>query len=113
MIKLGLIVFVCIAFMGCASNTIYQWGDYENLLYKRYTKPGSVTPQEEITELENHLQKTYAKEKIPPPGMHAHLGFLYITSGQYDRAIEHFNVEKKLFPESSHFIDGLIDRMKK
>jgi hypothetical protein len=99
--------------MGCAPHTLYQWGEYEDFLYKRYNKPGSVSTQEEILSLENHLDRTYAKKLLPPPGLHGHLGYLYISDGQYSRAIEHFNVEKKLFPESSHFIDGLLDRMKK
>jgi len=99
--------------MGCASSTLYQWGDYENYLYKRYNKPGSLSTQEEIILIENQLEQTYSKERMPPPGLHAHLGYLYITDGQSVRAIEHFNVEKKLFPESKFFIDGLIERMKK
>jgi len=105
-------VLCCFA-MGCAPSTIYQWGDYEQFLYKRYLKPGSVTTQEEITSIENHLEQVYSKKLLPPPGLHAHLGYLYITDGQQSRAIEHFNVEKKLFPESIHFIDGLMNRMKK
>jgi len=106
-------VVVCFLFMGCAPNTLYQWGDYEHYLYNRYNKPGSVTTQEEINAIENQLAQTYSQDRMPPPGLHAHLGYLYITDGQRDRAIEHFNVEKKLFPESSHFINGLIERMAK
>lgn len=99
--------------MGCSTPTLYQWGKYEDFLYKRYVKPGSVSPQEEISALEIQLEKTYSKELLPPPGLHAHLGYLYISDGQYSRAMEHFLVEKKLFPASEHFIDGLIKRMKK
>jgi len=107
-----LLILFCLV-MGCAPASLYQWGEYEDFLYKRYNKPGSVTTQEEILSLENHLEQTYSKKLLPPPGYHAHLGFLYISDGQYSRAIEHFNVEKKLFPESTHFINGLIERMKK
>jgi hypothetical protein len=110
---IGLISIACLLFMGCSPSTIYQWGDYEDFLYKRYNKPGSITTQEEINTIENQLAQTYSNEQMPPPGLHAHLGYLYISDGQRDRAIEHFNVEKKLFPESTHFIDGLIERMTK
>jgi len=106
-------IFICFFFMGCASTSLYQWGNYENFLYKRYIKPGSLQTEEEINALENHLAQTYSKEATPPPGMHAHLGYLYASDGQSSRAFEHFNAEKKLFPESAHFIDGLIERMKK
>ncbi|ETR73358.1 MAG: lipoprotein [Candidatus Magnetoglobus multicellularis str. Araruama] len=94
---LGMLLLISFITMGCAPSALYQWGDYENFLYKRYLKPGSVTAQEEILTLENHLAQTYAQEKLPPPGYHAHLAYLYITEGQYDRAYEHFNVEKNYF----------------
>jgi len=99
--------------MGCAPSTLYQWGEYENYLYKRYNKPGSVSAQEEIIQIENQLEQTYSNDRMPPPGLHAHLGYLYISDGQSSRALEQFNAEKKLFPESKKFIDGLIKRMKK
>jgi hypothetical protein len=104
-------VLISLIAIGCSSNTLYNWGEYENFLYQRYVKPGKITPQQEITELEAHLEQTYAKELLPPPGLHAHLGYLYINDGQYDRAVEHFNIEKKLFPESSTFIDGILKRI--
>jgi len=107
------LIAACIAAMGCASNTMYNWGPYENFLYQRYLKPGKIPPEQEITELEAHLEQTYAQEKLPPPGLHAHLGYLYIIDGQNARAVEHFSMEKKLFPESSDFIDNLLKRMKR
>jgi len=72
-----------------------------------------MSTREEIMLLENQLQKTYSETQIPPPGLHVHLGYLYSEDGQFSRALEHFNIEKKRFPESTHFIDGLITRMKK
>ncbi|MBF0452335.1 MAG: DUF4810 domain-containing protein [Candidatus Magnetomorum sp.] len=109
--RLSLILLISIVAVGCASNTLYQWGQYEDFLYQRYLKPGKITPQQEITALEAHLEKTYAKELLPPPGLHAHLGYLYLSEGQQNRAVEHFHIEKKLFPESSTFINGLIKRI--
>jgi len=112
-LKIYFIIFIGFFISACSNPTLYQWGKYEDLLYKRYVKPGSISPQEEISALELQLEKTYSKELLPPPGLHAHLAYLYISDGQYSRALEHFQAEKKLFPASEHFINGLIDRMKK
>ncbi len=78
-----------------------------------YLKPGKIGTMDEINLLEEQIEKAIASGKLVPPGLHAHLGYLYITNGNYDDAISHFNVEKEKFPESEHFINGLIDRMKK
>jgi hypothetical protein len=110
--SVGFVLFLFCFATGCAPNTLFQWGDYEKFLYKRFNKPGSLTTQEEIISIENHLEQTYAKQLFPPPGLHAHLGYLYISEGKRDRALEHFIAEKKQFPESTHFINGIIERMK-
>jgi hypothetical protein len=46
-----------------------------------------------------------------PPGYHAHLGYLYYQSGKADQALQSFETEKQLFPESTRFMDLLISRM--
>ncbi|KKB00698.1 DUF4810 domain-containing protein, partial [Avibacterium paragallinarum] len=42
------------------------------------------------------------------PGAHAHMGLLLVQSGQLDAARQQFLEEKKLFPESSSYINFLM-----
>ncbi len=107
------LMLIVLTVSGCAGKTIYQWGDYETLLYKRFVKPGSVPISQEIEQLSDQLAETIAKNQLVPPGVCAHLGYLHLSNGDVDMALIYFQNEKKRFPESSHFIDGLIKRLKK
>ena len=48
---------------------------------------------------------------LVPPGAHAHLGMLYFESGNPDQGMAHFLQEKALFPESTAYIDFLINNI--
>ena len=98
---------------GCASPSIYYWGDYEDLLYTSYVKPSEATPERQIKSLEADLQKAKGKGLAVPPGLHAHLGFLYYQTGNFGKAGEHFEIEKLRFPESSTLMDRFLRKIKK
>ncbi len=99
---------------GCTSSkTMYYWGSYENDIYSMYMQPDKLTVPEEIQRLEAQIEKTDATGKNVPPGLHAHLGYLYSGLGNYQAAAAHFDAEKAKFPESEVFINGLLKRMKK
>lgn len=96
---------------GCASRpSIYQWGSYEEQVYKMYSAPETTSPKDQIAALEADLDKAFAANRPLPPGHHAHLGFLYFQDGQLDRAVASFETEKRLFPESRAYMDRLIAR---
>ena len=98
--------------VGCAQPaSIYRWGVYENLIYQMYANPGEADPSTQIAQLTADIARTHAEGQRVPPGVHAHLGFLYYTQGQVDLAYEEFSTERELFPESTTFIDGLLARM--
>ena len=92
---------------------MYYWGEYEQLIHDAYVKPGSADPQTQINTLTTDLQKTEAAGKKVPPGIYAHLGFLYAMQGMKAESKEAFMVERSLYPESIVFIDGLLNRAKK
>ena len=95
----------------CAVPTLYRWGRYEDSIFDMYLKPGSVPVGDEIVRLEAEIEETVSSGAFVPPGFHVHLGYLYVTEGDYATAMIHFQTEKMKFPESAHFIDGLIERM--
>lgn len=98
---------------GCASNpgNLYQWGSYENQIYAMYSDGGKSPPEQQIAALEADYQKARAANKQVPPGYHAHLGYLYFQTGKADMALQSFNTEKALYPESVQYMDRLIARL--
>jgi len=98
----------------CTQTTLlYRWGEYESLVYDMYIRPGKADPTTQIAKLNEDVERTKAEGAEVPPGVHAHLGYLYYGQGQLDAAYEQFTIEKTLFPESAAFIDGVLTRMKK
>jgi hypothetical protein len=103
---------VIVVASGCSTREpIYRWGVYENLVYEMYANPAESDPGAHVALLSEDIERTHAEGKRVPPGVHAHLGFLYYSQGQVDAAHEQFVFEKELFPESETFIDGILERM--
>lgn len=99
---------------GCASNnTLYEWGYYEDSIFDMYINPGKTSVTDEINRFEEQIEETTSSGRFVPPGLHVHLAYLYFYEGDYATGMLHLQTEKKKFPESSHFIDGIITRMKK
>lgn len=100
--------------VGCSTqpSTMYHWGSYEGLLYTMYHKPGEATPTVQIEQLTRDIQEAQENGGRIPPGLYAHLGFMYILEGNVGKATDAFNQEKALFPESAVLIDGLMARAK-
>jgi hypothetical protein len=98
---------------GCAVPSIYSWGHYEDVIYVSYSAPGKMSPEMQVTKLEEDYQKARAANKPVPPGWHAHLGYLYFELGKSDQARQEFETEKANFPESAVFMDRLLANLKK
>ncbi|MGF6932236.1 hypothetical protein OKW41_001375 [Paraburkholderia sp. UCT70] len=73
---------------------------------------GEKAPQEQIDALEKALQDISGKGHTPPPGFHAQLGMLYASVGNDTQAMQEFESEKQLFPESSTYMDFLMKKPK-
>ena len=100
-------------FAGCASPTLYTWGQYERLIYASYAAPGKVLPEMQVEKLEEDYQKARSANKRMPPGWHAHLGYLYFQLGKLDQAKQELETEKAEFPESAVFMDRLLANLNK
>jgi hypothetical protein len=97
---------------GCAApKPLYSWGSYQTQVYDHFK--GESDPQKQIAALEQALEKSRATGAHPPPGLHAHLGLLYMTVGRNDMAAQSWATEKSLFPESTQYMDFLLNNMKK
>jgi hypothetical protein len=99
---------------GCAakqSPAIYQWGAYQPQVYEYFK--GQTGSAAQIDALEQSLQQIRAKGNTPPPGFHAQLGMLYASVGKSGQAMQEFEAEKELFPESSAYMDFLMKKKSK
>lgn len=115
LLRKELLIIASALLLGCAtaSSDLYYWGPYEDLIYLMYKKPGSADPMTQIATLREHIGKAGEAGKRVPPGLHAHLGYMHYLQNDFQAAMAEFETEKKLFPESSIFIDGLTGRLKR
>jgi hypothetical protein len=113
-IPITLVLTVALLAAGCTESEapLYRWGNYESLIYNMYVNPGEAEPGVQIAKLSEDIQRTNAEGKRIPPGIHAHLGYMYYTQGNQGEALQEFALERELYPESAVFIDGMLSRMK-
>jgi hypothetical protein len=93
---------------GCQAPGKYYWGHYEEVVYLSYAQPDKVPVDMQINTLETDIQQAATLGKQVPPGVHAHLGYLYSQAGNSDAARREFEKEKQLFPESTVMMDRLL-----
>ena len=96
---------------GCASPSLYEWGNYDQWLYENYKNPQNdeelyVELTALITEFESRKNPSV---KPLAPGLYAEYGFLLMRRGENERAIEYYNKERALWPESAYFMDSMIE----
>ncbi len=103
---LGLVISAGLA--GCAPPALYQWGEYEDSLYRRYVKEDSAGAEAYLRET---IVAAELKSRVPP-GVYADYGFLLYRRGDYAGAIQKFEQEKRAFPESAALMSKLIDRIR-
>lgn len=112
-IKKYSIIAFSLSMVACASQpSMYQWGSYQAQTYE-YLKGGGKSPEEQIAILEKDLQQIAAHNGAAPPGLHAHLGLLYIQTGNSDALARELQTEKQLFPESTAYMDFLMRNFSK
>ena len=67
----------------------------------------------QVAKLSEDIMRTQAEGKRVPPGVHAHLGYMYFMLGNTEAAYQEFVTERDMFPESATFIDGMLQRLRK
>lgn len=90
-----------------ARPMLYEWGAYPAALATQLREAGGDAARQAAL-LEQQLQRTAAKGRAVPPGLHAHLALLHAQLGNDARAVEHLRAEKELYPESARYMDFLL-----
>ncbi len=95
---------------GCtAGRATYEWGRYESLLYDMYRRPGKADPAIQIAKLSEDIDRAQGRGRAVPPGVHAHLGYMFYLQGNLNAALGEFQTEARLYPESAKFMRRLED----
>ena len=97
---------------GCADDSprqLYYWdGAYTSSVYEYLTEEGDAGAQ--IAALEQSLQKAYQRAAKVPPGLHAHLGLLYLSQGNGTKFKAYVEKEAELYPESRDYAMFLLNQ---
>jgi hypothetical protein len=88
----------------CGGCTTYKWGNYEDKLLAHYKTPDVAKLQASLESLAKDAERC----KKVPPGLYAEVGYLLYEMDKNDRAIEYFEKEKTLWPESQFVMDKMI-----
>ncbi|MCV2883415.1 DUF4810 domain-containing protein [Aestuariibacter sp. AA17] len=97
---------------GCkVTEPTYYHGNFNSAVYS-YFKAEDVSIEEQILQVQEIIQTAEVKSKPVAPGVHAHLGMLFFEAGNAVQGLEHFQMEKTLFPESAQYIDFLLKSLK-
>ena len=97
---------------GCVDDSprqLYYWdGAYTSSVYEYLTQEGDAGAQ--IAALEESLQKAYQRAAKVPPGLHAHLGLLYLSQGNGAKFKAYVEKEAELYPESRDYAMFLLNQ---
>lgn len=115
MIKINvklLFFIISLALSACSApdNRIYYWGDYSETAYTYSHNPSQESLHSHIQSLLNIVEHAADKNKRVPPGIYAELGVLTGNDDQ-NKAVQYFQREKELFPESSILMDRMINQL--
>jgi len=111
------IVFLALSLffiLGCSSKKpLYYYGDYSNAYYEDKKELSPQTRTHLLHSIDEAIEKApQGTSARVAPGLYANLGYLYLKAGQNKKAIENFEKEKALYPESSKFMDRIIQKIK-
>lgn len=93
---------------GCAAKpaTLYQWGGYDELLYRSYKSPDRT--EEMRVGLETNVAALEKARALVPPGMYAEIGTIYLEKGDRTTAVSYYKKERATWAESKTLMDSMI-----
>ncbi|NJB69022.1 hypothetical protein GGQ74_002716 [Desulfobaculum xiamenense] len=91
---------------------MYYWGQYSETSYCCAKEPCDQSTQAHLGELQRIIEKSGEMALPVPPGVYAEYGFCLFRQGDAQGAVKLFEQEKALYPESTVFMDRLINAAK-
>ncbi len=114
---LFILTYVLLFTFGCATRAtqkpMYYWGDYSGSLYKIHKDPNKKNIAEHQVQLETIIKQSEERDLRVPPGVYGELGYIYALKNNSKEAVKLFEMEKQTYPESTIFIDNMIQQVQK
>ncbi len=99
---------------GCVQKQIYYFDDYSKTLYSCEKNHDEASLLKHRQVLEKIINESEKRNMRVPPGIFSELGFIYLKTGNNsEKAINLFQMEAKIYPESKHLMDRLIQMAEK
>jgi hypothetical protein len=105
--KLLAVAVFALLTVGCATKpTLYQWGGYDELLYRSYKSPDRTEAMR--VGLETNVAALEKGHAVVPPGMYAEIGTIYLEKGDRATAVSYYKKERDAWAESKTLMDSMI-----
>ncbi len=91
---------------GCANQSLYHWGNYEQAYYAYEKNPGEIDAY--IASLDEIIVAGEEKNSVPP-GLYAEYGYALMIAGRNEEAMANFVKEREKWPESRKLMGLMID----
>ena len=92
-------------------KSLYSWQAYQPNVYA-YLKDDGADYVKQIDAFEKNIETARASSQTLPPGFRAHLGLLYLKTGDADKGVAQLEAEQIAFPESAPFMAFLMRNAK-
>lgn len=89
------------------------WGSYSETLYQLKKEPSQASLSAHQAELLKILEKSKGWNILPPPGVCAELGKLYLEQGDKTMALSFLEQEVTHYPEAKPLISRVINNINK
>ena len=112
--SLGILIILSFIISGCSNQPkpLYTYGNYSESYYESKKNVSADTALELQKSIEYAIENVNeSRSGRVAPGMYANLGYIYLKGGETDKAIESFNKEKSIYPESAHFMNRMIKKI--
>jgi hypothetical protein len=97
---------------GCAQKgQLYQWQDYDRQLYSYYKDP--TTSKAFLLKLETQALALESAGQVPPPGIYAEIGTLYLEGGDVKTAASYYKKEAAAWPPSAPLMNTLVSALER
>ena len=107
LMKLLAVAIFALLTVGCATKpNLYQWGGYDELLYRSYKSPDRTEAMR--VGLETHVAALEKAHAVVPPGIYAEVGTIYLEKGDRITAVSYYKKERDAWAESKTLMDSMI-----
>jgi hypothetical protein len=96
----------------CMPQKMYYFGNYSQTLYeleKDQTEEALINHKQELEEI---ISESETRNLPVPPGIYAELGYINLKKNNSQEAVRLFQAESRLYPESQHLMERLIQSAK-